>query len=213
MQRNNKNVTTLCKTKHIKILRDFTFIQLIKANCIWRICAHDSSNPLRCYPWPEENKRVEINGNHAGSECWRIPPLSANGADKRKRSLPLFSWVRRRGKVRRMRSATVSKRIIRRNLWSDASEPGRSAVLKNHYTEPDFSGQLWRRSAAGDATWTTPCPKRPWMKHFLITPVRSLIESWRTGQEELMTFSKTHCTVCPTAATLYGGTASSAGIS
>lgn len=123
--------------RHI-LQRIHVFIQFIMANCIWRFCVHDSSSPRDAIRGlGKKNKRFKVNGSHTGGECWRIflfqriEQISGN-------VFFLFSQVSWCSKVRWMWSASVSKRIIRWNLWSDVSAPGHSAVWKNHYTEPDI---------------------------------------------------------------------------
>lgn len=124
--------------RHI-LQRIHVFIQFIMANCIWRFCVHDSSSPRDAIRGLGKKKQ-KVQSQWEPHRRWVLEnlPLSANWTDKRKRFLPLFSQVSWCSKVRWMWSASVSKRIIRWNLWSDVSAPGHSAVWKNHYTEPDI---------------------------------------------------------------------------
>lgn len=53
---------------------------------------------------------------------------------------------------------------------------GQSTVWKNHYTEPDILDNFGGNRPPGTLARISAWPERPWMKHFLITPVRSLME-------------------------------------
>lgn len=135
-------------------ITNITFILFIKRNCIWGVCVHDCSNLWDAICGSSKTKGSKSMAATLGVSAGESLLFLANGKDKQKRFLPLLCWVSRCSKVRWMWSATVSKRIIRWNLWGDVSKPGQSAVWKNHYTEPDildnFGGNrplgMWHRS-------------------------------------------------------------------
>lgn len=81
--------------------RDFTFLQFIMANCIWRVCVHDSGNPYDAIRGLSKTKGSKLMGATLGVSvlCENLS-LPANGTDKQKRFLPLFSRVSWCSKVR-----------------------------------------------------------------------------------------------------------------
>ena len=125
------------KISHI-LWRFQVFIQFITTNCIWRAWAHDLSNLWDAIRGPSKTKASKSTGAtlevSAGESLLfqQMEQISGNAVFLS----PLrVSWC---SKVRWMWSAGVSKRIIRWNLSSDVSEPGQSAVWKNHYTQADI---------------------------------------------------------------------------
>ena len=186
--------------------------------CVW---ARFPENPRDAFRGPGATKGSKSMGSPTGGEWRRISPLSANGRDKHKRFLPLFSRVSRCSKVRWMWSATVSKRIIRWNLRSDTSEPGPVSCLEKSLHR---AGHFWitleasGRLGCGVDRCVTKTPLNETLPcHTGQEPNREWTILRRTGREEPVTFGKTHCAVYSTAATcsrtLHGVTMSSQGLS
>lgn len=152
---NNKNMTTLCQTRQINTSHHSPISHVYSVHNGYLYLGSLYARlqpPLRCYLGLSKTKGSKAMAATLGLSAGESP--SENGTDKQKRFLPLFSWVSCCSKVTWMWSATVSKRIIRWNLWSDVNKPGQSVVWKNHYAEPDildnFGGNrplgMWHRS-------------------------------------------------------------------
>lgn len=183
------------KLRHI-LQRFHMFIQFIKANCIWRVCVHDSSSPW----WDAVHGLSKTKGSKSVGATLGVtagePPLFQQMEQISRNvfllSSPEFAGAARSGECDQPLCLSVLSGEICGVTWVNQAS--------------QLSGKIITQSRAFwitlEAIGRLGCD----MDHSVtITPLNetlphhSLIESWllpmRTGQEEFKTSSTTHCTV------------------
>lgn len=164
------------------------------ANCICRLCVHDFSNPWDAIHGLSKTKGSKSMGATLGvsvRESLPFQQMEQISGNVFLLSSPELAGAARSGECDQPLCLSVLSGEICGVTWANWASQLSGKIITQSRT-------FWitlEATGRWDAAWISAWPKRPWMKHFLLTPLRSLIKSWlffrRTGQEELITFSIT----------------------